>query len=314
MRSSEATRARGSNRLAWAIALAAALGISVVRPVVAARFHKLRVMADVYPLASPEQMVVASLGWRSALADAIFAHVLVSYGLHFQEKRRFEFVGDYLDTVNALDPAFREPYRFADTLLVLSPERPRLEHYEKAREILLRGLARLPYDTELWLTAGQYLAYLAPSNLPTQEMKNAWRLEGAKILSRACELASNNGNVPYLCIGAAGLLENAGEREAAIRSLERLLAVTDDPEIERIAAGYLEKRLGDRNREQQERQRALFRGVWKADLPFVPKNRMLVLGPNTDVSRCAGPSHSSELACATTWADWARLSEPEPAD
>lgn len=312
MRSSEVPRARGSDRFAWAVALVAALGIAVVRPVVAARFHKLRVMADVYPLATPEQMVVASLGWRSALADAIFAHVLVSYGLHFQEKRRFEFVGDYLDTVNALDPEFREPYRFADTLLVLSPERPRLEHYEKARQILLRGLARLPYDTELWLTAGQYLAYLAPSNLPTQEMRNGWRLEGAKILSRACELASNNGNVPYHCIAAASLLESAGEREAAIRSLERLLAVTDDPEIERMAAGYLEKKLGDRNKEQDERRRALFRDAWKADLPFVPKNEILVLGPSTDVARCAGPGHSDELACATTWADWARLADPAP--
>ncbi|HEX7668852.1 MAG TPA: HAT repeat-containing protein, partial [Polyangiaceae bacterium] len=150
------------NRLAWVVAFTCALGIAFVRPTLAARFHRLRVTADVYPLAPPDQMVIASLGWRSALADAIFAHVLVSYGLHFQEKRRFEFVGEYLDTVNALDPLFRQPYRLADTLLVLAPEPPKLEHYEKAREIFLRGLAHFPYDSELWLTAGQYLAYLAP--------------------------------------------------------------------------------------------------------------------------------------------------------
>jgi tetratricopeptide (TPR) repeat protein len=310
VRSSEARGAPGRNGLAWAIALAAALGVAFVRPVVAARFHKLRVTADVYPLGSPQQMVLASLGWRSALADAIFAHVLVSYGLHFQEKRRFEFVGDYLDTVNALDPRFREPYRFADTLLVLAPEPPRLEHYQKAREVLLRGLQSLPYDTELWLTAGQYLVYLGAPNLPDPEMSKAWRLEGAKILARACELASNNGNVPYHCIAAASLLDSAGEREAAIKSLQRLLAVTDDPEIERMAAGYLGKKLGDRDKERQERRRASFRDTWKADLPFVPKNRMLALGPKTDVARCAGPGHASELACATTWLDWARLSEP----
>jgi tetratricopeptide (TPR) repeat protein len=313
VRSSEeaaTNREMALSRVAWIVALASALGIAFVRPVVAARFHRLRVTADVYPLAPPNQMVVASLGWRAALADAIFAHVLVSYGLHFQEKRRFEFVGDYLDTVNALDPSFREPYRFADTLLVLAPEPARLEHYEKAREIMLRGLERLPYDTELWLTTGQYLAYLAPGNLPTPEMNKAWRLEGGKILARACELASNNGSLPYNCITAATLLNDAGEREAAIRSLQRLIAVTDDPEIERIASGYLEKKLGDRETEKRERRRAAFRDAAKADLPFLSKNRILALGPRTDVAHCAGPGHEEELSCVTTWLDWARLSEP----
>lgn len=307
---SATNREMAGSRIAWIVALACTLGIAFVRPVVAARFHRLRVTADVYPLAPPDQMVVASLGWRAALADAIFAHVLVSYGLHFQEKRRFEFVGDYLDTVNALDPLFRQPYRLADTLLVLAPEPPRLEHYEKARKILLRGLERLPYDTELWLTAGQYLAYLAPGNLPSPEMKKAWRLEGGKILARTCELANNNGAIPYHCINAAKLLNNAGEREAAIRSLQRLLAVTDDPEIERIAAGYLEKKLGDREAEKRERRRVAFRDATKADLPFVSKNRLLALGPRTDVARCAGSGHDEELSCVTTWLDWARLSEP----
>ena len=66
-------------------------------------FHEVKVGTDVYPLPSPEQTVVLSLGYRAAAADALYAHVLVSYGLHFQEKRRFEFVGNYLDTINALD-------------------------------------------------------------------------------------------------------------------------------------------------------------------------------------------------------------------
>jgi tetratricopeptide (TPR) repeat protein len=302
------------NRLAWLVAFSCALGIAFVRPLVAARFHRLRVTGDVYPLAPPEQMVVASLGWRAALADAIFAHVLVSYGLHFQEKRRFEFVGDYLDTVNALDPLFRQPYRLADTLLVLAPEAPKLEHYEKAREILLRGLERFPYDSELWLTAGQYLAYLAPPNLENEETRQAWRLEGGKILARACELASNNGNVPYHCITAATLLNNGGEREAAIRSLQRLIDVSDDPEIQQMAAAYLDKKLGDRDAERRERRRLKFRDTIREDIPFASKNRMLALGPRTAWARCAGPAHEEELECVTTWRDWAKIADPAPTE
>jgi hypothetical protein len=97
------------------VAAMACVAIALVRPGLAARYHKLRVTSDVYPFGSPEQVVVQSLGYRAALADAIFAHVRVSYGLHFQEHRRFEFVGDYLDTVTTLDPTFRDPYRYADT-------------------------------------------------------------------------------------------------------------------------------------------------------------------------------------------------------
>jgi hypothetical protein len=89
----------------WAVLLAllACTAVALMRPGLAARFHRLRVTSDVYPFGSPEQVIVQSLGYRAALADAIFAHVRVSYGLHFQEHRRFEFVAT-IDTVTTLDP------------------------------------------------------------------------------------------------------------------------------------------------------------------------------------------------------------------
>jgi tetratricopeptide (TPR) repeat protein len=296
----------------WGLVAVSAVVISFVRPVAADRFHLLRVSDDVYPLAPPVPMVVASLGYRSALADGLFASLLVSYGMHFKENRRLEFAGEYLDTINALDPTFREPYRLADTLLVIAPIAPLLEHYVKAREVLLRGLENLPYDTEVWLTAGQYLAYLAPPYLPTPEMKKAWRLEGAKTLSRACELANKNDNVPYSCITAAALFEGAGERDAAIESLKRLLAVSDDPEIERIALGYLQNKLGDRERDLQEQRRSAFRDAWKKDLPFVSKDRMLVLGPHVDTARCAGVDPGADASCASSWFAWGEHAGPSP--
>src|SRR5262249_22116276 len=154
-------------------------------------FHRATVTADIYPLPPPEQTVLASLGYRAALADALFAHVLVAFGIHVAEHRRLEFVGEYIDTINALDPIFREPYRYADTFLILTPETPQLEHWEKAREIYRRGMQNRPFDTELWSSAGQFLVYLAAPHLPTPELKREYRLEGARALARACELASD---------------------------------------------------------------------------------------------------------------------------
>ncbi len=295
---------------AYAVIGAAALVVGLVRPVAAERFHRLRVKSDVYPLAPPEDMVVASLGYRSALAGALFASVLVSYGLHFQENRRFEFVGEYLDTINALDPTFREPYRFADTLLVMAPEPPRLKEYLKAREILERGMRNLPYDTELWLTAGQYLTYLAPMQLADPKLRESFRLEGAKVLARACELTDKNANVPYNCVTAGPLLERVGEREAAIESMRRLLAVTDDPHVEKLALGFLREKLGERERDLELRRKDMFRAVWKGDLPFISKDMMLILGPSVDTAACAGAAPAAKATCATTFRDWAAQVDP----
>lgn len=310
---------KSSERLSWlaiplGLLLAAALSIGWLRPRIAERFHQLKITSDVYALPSPEQTVVASLGYRSALADLIFAHVLVSYGLHFQEKRRFEFVGNYLDTVNALDPKFRDPYRFADTLLTLGPVAPREEDYHKARAVLERGLAQHPHDGELHATAGQFMAYLAPSHLKDPAQKKEFRLAGAKVLARACELVGENESIPYHCLTAADLFTRAGEREATIQFLERVLSVVDNEEVRNLALGYLEKKVSEREHERVSRRLQAFRERWSQDLPFTSKDTMLVIGPKTDIARCAGPERAGEPECPTSWREWAEQLDlkPEP--
>ena len=72
-----------------------ALAIQYFRSALFEPFAKLKTTRDVYTLPAPTQTVVLSLGYRAALADLINAHVLVSYGLHFQEKRLFETVDRY---------------------------------------------------------------------------------------------------------------------------------------------------------------------------------------------------------------------------
>ena len=85
-------------------------------------FARLKSTTDTYALPSPEQTVVASLGYRSALADVVYTNTRISYGLHFEEKRIFEHVGDYFDVIMALDPTFRAPYRMADTMMIFQPK------------------------------------------------------------------------------------------------------------------------------------------------------------------------------------------------
>jgi hypothetical protein len=283
--------------------IGAAAGIGELRGALLARVEKLKEKSDVYGLPSPEQVVVLSLGYRSALADLLFAHVLVWHGIHFQEKRRLEFAANYLDTVAALDPTFRDTYYYGDTIITMQPEKPRHEDYVRARQLLENGLVARPTDTELWFNTGQYIAYVAAPWLDDPKEQAEWRLAGARLLARACELVGSNENIPYNCITAAGLFSRAGEREANIQFLERVLAVSDDEELRQQALAYLQHALGEQSQDRLRERADRLREAWKSDLRFVDLTTELLLGPPTDPASCAGISHPS-TECATTWRAW----------
>lgn len=295
-----------------ALLLASAVVIHSLRERLVERFRKVKQASDVLALPSPERTIVMSLGYRAALADWLFADVLVQSGIHVHERRRFEYLGEYLDTINALDPKFRSPYRFADTLLTLQSVPARDREYKKAREVLLRGLREFPHDQELWVSAGQFMAYLAAPNLSSPADQEAWRLEGARLMARGCELVSNNKALPYSCFGAAGMLHKAGQREATIRFLERFLAVNEDPELREQALRMLTQAQAAEQRERAERRNQLLRESWKRELPGVSRTQLILVGPAFDPAACAGPDRRSEL-CATSWrAFWELRADTEP--
>ncbi len=295
--------------------LVCGLGVALSHERLVERHAGLKAKNDVYPLPSPDQTVVASLGYRAALADVIYAHVLVSYGLHVHERRGFDFVGEYLDTIATLDPKFADPYRYADTFLVLQAKKATRADFFKAREILERGMKELPNDSFLWLTAGQYIAYIAPPHLGDEKLFKQWRLDGARVLARACELIGSNENLPYQCITAATLFSSAGEEEATERFLERVLAVSDDPEIQKMALGYMQTKLSQGARDRVQRRLDRLREARDRTLPAVDKNRFLVIGPPIEADkaagRCDGRSPSEAKApgdpivwCTSDWTDW----------
>jgi hypothetical protein len=266
---------------------------------------------DTYALAPPEQVVVSSLGYRSAVADLIFAHVLVSAGLHLQQKRLFEFAADYLDTINALDPMFRDGYRFADAIITLQTAPVPREKYYRARTILERGTAALPYDQELWSAAGQFLAYLAPAQLETEEEREKWRQQGAKFLARACELIGTNENVPFQCVTAATLFTQGGNVEASRTFLKKMRLLVDDPELLELIDYKLARLDGESARDEARARAARFERWWRNDLPSLPRASMAALGPGFDPFGCAR-ARADDASCATSFRDKAADSAPTP--
>ena len=288
-----------------ATALVGGLGvllITMVRGSLAETFDGLKIKNDVYPLPPVQQTVLLSLGYRAALADVIFAHLLVSQGLHFQEKRRFEFVGSYLETINELDPKFRSPYMIADTLLTMQPVPPPLSYYIKARAILERGMKELPFDSELHINAGQYLLYLGINAIKDPEEQAEWKRAGTRAFARACEVLGNQKNLPFHCIHAAAMLEKEGKREAMLAFVHKMLTV-DDPEIREKALAYLAFAEGQAARQKAEARFSALAKEHAEDAPFLSGDLYGLLPPRFETLACTGMSNSLQPRCATSWRD-----------
>ena len=111
------------------------------------------------------------------------------------------------------------------------------------------------------------------------------------------------------------MLEGAMKAHAdkpAFRSFGQTLTYADVDRQSRNFAAYLQNKLGDRERDMQELRRSAFRAAWKKDLPFVSKDRMLVLGPHVDTARCAAVDPGVDPSCASSWLEWAAHASPLP--
>jgi hypothetical protein len=254
-------------------------------------------------------LIALSLGYRSALADVLYTSTVISYGIHHEEHRRFEFVGQYLDSIVALDPLFCQTYRYADMFLTYQPVgAPTPDDVRHARRLLEQGLEMCPNDGYQWLSAGQFMAFIGVQFLTDDAEKKEFRLAGAKILARAAEMVSDNENVQWQALAAAGIFTIEGHREASISFLERLESVTDSEELKTKVSRRLESLRGERTSEQRARHDKAFNRMWRDDLPFVSRTGVLVVGPPYDPARCAGGQHGAE--CPRSWADWAAAQSP----
>lgn len=315
------------------LVLLAVLAIALVRGPLFAQHRQVKETSDIYALPPAREVVVLSLGYRSALADLLWAHLMVSQGLHTLERRRFDNMIPLLDTINELDPLFRDPYRMADALITFNAKETPIDEVRKARAIMERGVENRPLDAELWLGLGEFTAFIAPGTYLTDPAEQEqWRVEGARALGRAAELSGDNSYIAWQALGGARFLGRAGARDAEVNFLQRTLVVTDDEELKEKARARLDYLLNDpraaeqarlakreaediatriRAAEQTDLFRRLERGVWEQrhqDVPYVTRLRYMVLGPPRDPARCAG-ARADDAGCAPSWRAWEERSE-----
>ncbi|MEZ4307990.1 MAG: hypothetical protein R3F14_08075 [Polyangiaceae bacterium] len=314
--------ARGSGSIArdlWLLAAAWAIAaplVAAVRAPAADTHHRVKETSDAYVLPPPKIVEVMSLGHRAAVADYLWADVLVEQGLHTREKRRFDNLFYLIETINALDPKFRRPYLIIEALTVFQVNGISQDDLHRARAVLERGVQNLPNDPEILVAAGSFIGLMAPSSYLTDPAEiQQWKLDGAAYLARAAELGDDQRNIGWQALSGFSLLRKAGKNREAVQFLKRALAGTDDEELRTRIKTMLDRMAeADDAFEHDEQRRAFdafrarqdrFDEIWRREYPLASKTGALVMGPPYDAAYCAGGAHRDDERCAFDWGEWA---------
>jgi hypothetical protein len=308
---------RGLGRPLLMVALCVVV-IAATRGQLAETAKKMKERSDAYALPPARVLPIVSMGYKQALADTIWAYVLVAQGLRFQERRPFEHLPLYLDAIYTLDPKFREPYKYADTLLTFQVnDRHKEQNVRFAREFLERGLKEHPTDAELWMNYGEFLAYVAPGSLSEERERAAWREQGAAALMRAGQLGSKDEYLLWHSVSAVGLLsDKKAEREGLIHFLERVYAMTEDLELREHVLKKLQILMRDQQESRVIQQQKAFDDEWRRT-SFVARTQLRVIGPKRDTWKCAGFVEQGVASdhCDRDWPAWSRsLGLGDPSD
>ena len=282
------------------IFLASATGVAVLQPRLARTAHDAKEAGDVYPLPPPAQLHAATLGWDAAAVDLLWSKLLVDYGLHWTEHREFLETPKYADAILELEPTYAPLYRYIDTMLAYRPLQGTEKDVRAARAYLERGTRERPEDWDLWMEYGQFVAFIAPSFLKDEAEIVQWRKDGAEAMGHAVEL----GGDPNRALTASTLLSRAGAAQAAVGYLERAYAFTEHPSMAAVheAIGRRLAELEDSTtRDAADSAARAIDERWQADLPYVSRDRYLLLGPAVDAPRCAGLAGADDASCLRDW-------------
>lgn len=290
----------GSRTASVLLFLAALGGVARTQPRLAGLAHSAKESEDVYALPPPGPLRVATLGWDAAAVDLLWAKLLVDYGTHWAEHRNFLDVPHYIDAILELEPSYWPAYRYVDTMLAYRPLHATEEDARRARAYLERGTHERPDDSRVWKEYGQFLSFIGPSFLHDPAERDAWRRDGALALGHTVDL----GGDAETALSAATILTRNGARDQAIGYLRRAYVFTQHPAMADVheAIGRrlvaLEASAWD---DRVDAAKNVIDARWKREMPFVDRDRYLLLGPVVDALRCQGIASEYDPDCSRDW-------------
>ena len=284
----------------WLLLVACAAGVARLQPALAKTAHDVKERRDVLALPPPAELHMATLGWDAAAVDLLWSELLVDYGSHWSEHREFDDTPRYADAILELEPTYPPLYRYISTMLVYRPLQGTEQDARMARKYMERGTRERPDDGDVWLEYGQFIAFIAPTFLHDRSEADEWRKDGATAIGHAVELGAG----PDRALTAASMLSRAGSPEAAIPFLERAYAFTEQPglaEQHESIGRQLAALQANQIRAQADAATHAVDERWQDELPYLPRDEYLLLGPVIDPARCAGLGATDDPACARGW-------------
>jgi hypothetical protein len=263
-----------SRPLAAAAACALIAATVVVQNVALERRAHFAATEDVLYLPRPSALKPLSLGHHELTADLVFIRALIYFGGELGHKREYPWLDKYLDTIVALDPHWRTPYKWAGVATMYDGRKITNQSVKLSSHFLELGVAQFPHDWELPFMLGCNYLFELKTDDPAE--RAAWQRQGGEWIRHA---AIVGGAPPWVPLLAATILHKDGQDEAAIKHLEEVYVTTQDPRTREEVHNRLvslHARL-DFAREARERQK--FEAAWRRTLPYAPPDFFIAVGP-----------------------------------
>lgn len=292
----------GAIAVPLAVAVAAAAGVALIQPRLAASVHAVKERDDIVAFPPPEQLRALVLGWDAAAVDLLWSSLLVEYGEHFAERRDFKEIPRYIDAILALEPSYAPLYRYVDTMLAYRPMQGTEADVVLARKYLERGMKERPQDSRVYMKFGQFCAFIAPSFLSSEAARKEWRRAGAEAIARAVELGEDADEA----LAASAMLSEAGEKREAVRYLENAYAFTEHPSMREVHDAIGRRLASLEESTERDAEKDALQAVtdrWSREMPTVTRDRYLLLGPGLDAAKCAGVAAMGAPGCERGWGD-----------
>jgi tetratricopeptide (TPR) repeat protein len=220
----------------WACVIAAAAAADRIRIHAQALYARGQTYEDVYYLPPPNELILSSLGHRSALADAVWMKALIYFGDELYRKGNVANLFRYADAVLTLDDHFQRAYRWVASAAIYRTGDVTVEDVRKAITYLERGVRIFPDDPDLAWDLGATYAYELAPMLPIGPAREEARRKSLEHL----EMAALRGAGPaWLGLQTAKQLDSLGRKAQAVQHLQDLYATATDPGIK----AELENRL-----------------------------------------------------------------------
>ncbi len=281
---------RGLTAAGVLLLLAAAV---VTQDVAVARRSRFPAGDDQLYLPRASSLRVLSVDHGELAADLVFIRAVIYVGSELQQKGSGRWLEKYLNTITALDPTWRMPYRWAGVVTMYNGQPITNREVLLSSRFLELGMAQFPNDWEMAFMLGCNYLFELQTHDPAQ--KAEWRKSGAEWIRHA---ALVGGAPPWVPLLAATIMRQEGEEDAAVRHLEQVYVSTQDESTRREVRNRLVGLHAKIDLAREARERQAFDRLRKQTMPYVSADMWVAIGapapPRMDVAALSPMAATSE--------------------